>query len=32
MITTGKWATFYEQHITPVSGDKKTNAGRLVPD
>jgi ABC-type amino acid transport substrate-binding protein len=23
LITTGKWATFYEQHITPVSGDKK---------
>ena len=23
LITTGKWATFYEQYITPVSGDKK---------
>ena len=23
LITTGKWATYYEQYITPVSGDKK---------
>jgi ABC-type amino acid transport substrate-binding protein len=23
LITTGKWASFYEQYITPVSGDKK---------